>query len=202
MNDLISEPSSSRRTSATLLDRVRQNDPVAWQRLVDLYGPLVFHWGRRFGLRDEDAADLMQEVFLAVARAVRRFEHSESHGRFRGWLWTITRNRFRDWHRRRHDQFAARGGDSAWQELAAIPEEWSDDATEVTHAEVRSLFQRALNLVRDEFQPQTWEAFWRTVVDGQSTEEVATALGLSAASVRQAKSRVLRRLRAELESSL
>jgi RNA polymerase sigma-70 factor, ECF subfamily len=189
--------SSSDATSPTLLVRVQANDAAAWQRLIDLYGPLIYSWGCRSGLSDEDAADVMQEVFAAVARAIRRFDPA-AKGRFRGWLWTITRNKIRDHHRHCSDEPAGRGGDTALQELVALPEKWDDDSSDATRHEVRALYHRAMDLVQSDFQPQTWQAFWLSVVEEQPTEEIAQQLGLTANSVRQAKSRVLRRLRAEL----
>jgi len=188
---------SSSTTSPTLVGRVQANESSAWQRLVDLYGPLIYSWACRGGLASEDAADVMQEVFAAVAKAIRRFDPA-ARGRFRGWLWTITRNKIRDHHRRAANEPEGRGGDTALRELAELPEEWDDDATDATRHEVRALYHRALELIRNDFEPQTWQAFWFSVVDEQPTDEIARQLGLSANSVRQAKSRVLRRLRAEL----
>ena len=52
-------------------------------------------------------------------------------------------------------------------------------------------------LVREEFEERTWEAFWRVTVEGQTSTAVADALSMTPAAVRQAKSRVLRRLREE-----
>jgi RNA polymerase sigma-70 factor (ECF subfamily) len=184
-------------TSPTLVGRVQANEQTAWQRLVDLYGPLIYSWGLRGGLASEDAADVTQEVFAAVARTIRRFDLA-AKGRFRGWLWTITRNKIRDHHRRQAGEPEARGGDTALRQLAELPDEWNDDASEATRDDVRALYHRAMNLIRTDFQAQTWEAFWLSVVEGKSTAEIAGRLGLSANQVRQAKSRVLRRLRAEL----
>lgn len=188
---------SSYATSPTLVSRVQANEEAAWQRLVELYGPLIFSWACRGGLSGEDAADVMQEVFAAVARAIRRFDPA-ARGRFRGWLWTITRNKIRDHHRRIADEPEGRGGDTALRQLAELPEEWDDDASDATRLEVRSLFHRAMELIRNDFEQQTWQAFWLSVVEERPTDEIARQLGLSANSVRQAKSRVLRRLRAEL----
>lgn len=190
---------SSGRTSLTLVGRVQANDEAAWQRLVDLYGPLIFSWGCRGGLSTEDAADVMQEVFTSVAKAIRQFDPA-ARGRFRGWLWTITRNKIRDHYRISETQ--ARGGDSAYRQLTefaeSLPEKWDDDASDVTRNEIRSLYHRALELIRTDFQQQTWQAFWLSVVDEIPTDEVASRLGISVNGVRQAKSRVLRRLRSEL----
>lgn len=188
---------SSHATSPTLVGRVQANEQAAWQRLVDLYGPLIFSWACRSGLSNEDAADVLQEALASVAKAIRRFDPA-ARGRFRGWLWTITRNKIRDHHRRSANEPAGRGGDTALRDLAELPEEWDDDASEATRLEVRALYHRAMELIRSDFQPQTWQAFWLLVIEEQPTDKIARDLGLTANGVRQAKSRVLRRLRAEL----
>ena len=180
---------------------MQANDEIAWRRLVDLYGPLIFSWGCRGGLSQEDAADVLQEVFTSVAKAIRRFDPA-ARGRFRGWLWTITRNKIQDHYRRSAGRPEGQGGDTALQQLAELPESWDDNASDVTRLEVRSLYHRALKLIRSDFQESTWQAFWLAVVEERPTAEIAESLGLSANSVRQAKSRVLRRLRAELEDDV
>jgi RNA polymerase sigma-70 factor (ECF subfamily) len=203
MNPSPKHPSSFS-TSLSLVDRVRANDSTAWQRLVDLYGPLVFGWGCRARLTHEDAADVMQEVFLSVSKAILRFD-PVAEGRFRGWLWTITRNKLRD-HYRRKTPMEARGGDTANYQLGQLPaeefpERWEDGASAATRHEVQALYHRAMMLVQSDFEPQTWQAFWLAVVEEKSTQEIADLLGLTANGVRQAKSRVLRRLRAELSDT-
>ncbi len=192
------ESRSSGATSPSLLVRLKTREPLAWERFVDLYGPLVFHWGHRHGLHDDDAADVMQEVLSAVAGSIDRFQHATHRGRFRGWLWTITRNKIRDHHRRLEHQVIGQELHELGISLESLPEEWSDDASDATRYEVNSLVHRALDLIRGEFQPRTWDAFWRSVVGGDDTHQIAAELGLSQNGVRQAKSRVLRRLRAEL----
>lgn len=198
MSTSVSRPSENR-TSTSWLLRVKSRDPQAWQRLTELYGPLVFHWARRHGLSPEDAGDLMQEVFGAVAVAVERFLHSPGQGTFRGWLWTIARNKLRDHYRQAAHREAAAGGTEAGLRLSSIPEIWSDESVDVSDRnELQKLFRRALDLVRCEFEERTWQAFWLTTIELRDTADVAVELNLSTNSVRQAKSRVLRRLRREL----
>src|SRR5262249_48830287 len=83
-------------TSLTLLERVRRRDQAAWERLVSLYTPLVYHWCLRHGLQPADAEEVSQEVFLAVARGIGDFRHDREGDSFRGWLRTITRNKVCD----------------------------------------------------------------------------------------------------------
>lgn len=181
-------------TSSSLLRRIQASEPVAWRRFTELYGPLVYHWVRAAGLQPADTADVVQEVFRAVASAIGRFE-PQAGGRFRGWLRTITQNKIRDHFRRLRNEPAAQGGTDAearWHNLADLPE---DDGPQTG---TQYLVNQALEQLESEFEPKTWQAFWRTTVEHQQPAAVADDLGLSVASVYQAKSRVLRRLRDEL----
>src|SRR5262249_59612374 len=110
----------------------------------------------------------------------------------RGWLWTVTANRARE--RRRRRTVPSQGGDA----LAEVP--MPDDEDAVDEAEYRAyLVRRALELMQAEFQPTTWRAFWECVTAERPAAAVAAELGLSVDAVYAAKSRVLRRLRRELE---
>lgn len=186
-------------TSLSLLDRVRARDPDAWQRLTDLYGPLVYHWCRRCGLGTQDSADVFQETFAAVAANIDSFRRDARGGTFRGWLWTIARNKVRDHCRQQSRQAEATGGTEAQQRLAQVPDKLADDPDDqADHGELGRLFHRGLDLIRAEFEDRTWQAFWRVSVNGDRAADIAADLGISANAVRQYKSRVLRRLREEL----
>jgi RNA polymerase sigma-70 factor, ECF subfamily len=191
-----SAPTPSAGTSLTLLDRLRGREPEAWERLVRLYGPLVLYWGRRAGLGEADAADVLQDVFRSVAGAIGRFRRDDESGTFRGWLWAIARNKLRDHFRAAARQPAAAGGTDAQDRFRQVPDAEPDSTPD--SAPSRALLHRALEAVRAGFEDRTWQAFWRTAVDGRPPADVAAELGLGLASVYQARSRVLRRLRDEL----
>jgi RNA polymerase sigma-70 factor (ECF subfamily) len=190
-------PPSSVATSRSLLERARADDSAAWERLVGLYAPLVFGWCRRWGLPEQDAADVLQEVFQAVVAHLAGFRSGREGGTFRGWLRTIAHNKVQDHFRRAGRQPRAAGGSDAQARLAQVPgaEAPGSDGGE---PEERGLFLRALELIRGDFEERTWQAFWRTAVDGRAPRDVADELGMSAGGVRVAKSRVLHRLREEL----
>lgn len=185
-------------TSVSLLQRVQRFEPDAWERLCALYSPAVFGWCLRAGLQDDDAADAMQDVFRSVFRSIGTFEKSDVTGSFRGWLWTITRNQIRLFFRKQGRVPQAFGGSDAQQQFAqqadGIDEPVPDD--DVTRLEI---LHRAIELVRGDFNATTWDAFSRVTLQGESIQEVAASLGLTDNAVRQAKFRVLRRLREELD---
>jgi len=183
-------------TSLSLLERARQHDEPSWRRLVTLYGPLVEYWCRRGGAHPEDAADLAQEVFLAVSQGLERFER-RGPGSFRGWVRGITRHKLLDYYRRAEGKAAAAGGSTALQRLHEIPD--PQPGSDEDADEMSGLYRRALDLIRGEFEQRTWQAFWLTAVEGWEAPAAAAQLGMSAVAVRIAKSRVLARLRAEAE---
>jgi len=183
----------------SLAIRLRAGSSEAWRELVDLYGPLVESWCRRAGVSAAARADVGQEVFLAVHRGISGFDPTQPNATFRGWLWTITRNAVLKWLRSPEPQ--PPGGSTALARLADIPNPWenaSSDEPPSTPDESASLLRRALDQIRPTVEPQTWKAFWSTAVVGRSAHDVAEELDLTPAAVRQAKSRILRRLRRQL----
>jgi RNA polymerase sigma-70 factor, ECF subfamily len=186
-------------TSLTLLQRLRAGDGIAWARLVHLYGPLVRFWAGRAGVTGADADDAAQEVFLEVSKGLAAFRRDRPGDTFRGWVYGITRHVLLRKARQSHRQPAAAGGTEAQRLLNGVVDAapGMDDADDPP-SENSALYRRGLELVRGEFEPRTWRAFWEHVVDGRTPAEVAADLGVSSAAVRQAKSRVLRRLREEL----
>lgn len=189
-------------TSHTLLEKVKLRQPEAWRRLVELYGPIVYRWCRRYRLSADDAADIVQEVFASVARHVDQFEHRAQCGGFRSWLSTITHNEVCDFFRREQRQAQGRGGTDAQERLAQIPEPPEPSDLTDPHEDRQLISRRALELVRVEFENRTWEAFQRAVLEGQYPADIAADLGISINAVYKAKSRVLRRLRQELDELL
>jgi RNA polymerase sigma-70 factor (ECF subfamily) len=184
-------------TPLSLLEQMRANDPAAWARLVGLYRPLVLYWCGRGGVRPADAEDVAQEVFTAAAASMAGFRRERPGDTFRGWLRGVARNCVLLHFRRNRGRPNAEGGSDAWNALQAVADPLTDsDPGE--EAEIGQIYRRALDLVREEFEPRTWEAFWLTAVEGRSPAGLSEELAMSPASIRQAKSRVLRRLKAEL----
>lgn len=196
MNQQLHEHSES--TSASLLQRVRLRDPDAWQRFAAIYTPLVYGWARRGGLQENDAVDMVQEVFRSIFKNINDYKQLDPQSRFRGWLWAITRNCVRQFYRTRARQAQAIGGSDAAIHLGQLPDLFAAEEEQITAEDQRGVVLRALDAVKRDFSAETWSAFWRLAVDGHGAAEIATDLKLSVAAVRQAKYRVLCRLREEL----
>jgi RNA polymerase sigma-70 factor (ECF subfamily) len=182
-------------TRASLIVRLRdRSDQEAWGEFVIIYRPDVYRLARRKGLQHADAEDLAQQVLSAVAAAVDRWEPDERRGRFRTWLYRIAHNLIVNALTRRSPDRAA-GTGSADDVLAGWPA-GEEPASDLVRTEYRrEVFNWAARQIRDEFQADTWDAFWRTAVEGQPVADVAAALGKTAGGVYAARGRVMRRLR-------
>jgi RNA polymerase sigma-70 factor, ECF subfamily len=190
------DASESSSVSSTLLVQLQLRRPEAWERFVKIYSPIIYRWCRRSDLLAEDAADVLQEVLTAVMHHLPEFRRDGAKDSFTGWLAAITRNKVRDLFRRRNGKAQARGGTTVQRQLAEIP-----DPEKSIHPDAESvawLSHRVLELIRAEFETRTWEAFWRTSVEGQMPVNVAADLQMTVPAVYMAKSRVLRRLRQTL----
>jgi len=188
-------------TSSSLIRRVKARDAEAWERLFQLYTPMVYGWARRSGLRDSDAADISQEVFRAVARSIDDFQRDQAGSSFRSWLWAITRNQIRLYFRKKGDEPEAAGGTDAAAQLQQHASFLDEDTDPGGLSGRKLLVHRALRLIRNDFSECNWQAFWQLAVEGRSAADIAAELDMSPAAVRQAKYRVLCRLRQELEGS-
>jgi RNA polymerase sigma-70 factor (ECF subfamily) len=184
-------------TPASLLEQLRQPAAEgAWETFARLYTPLLFYWARRLGLQDQDAADLVQDVFAVLVQKLPEFAY-DRHRSFRAWLRTITLNKWRDAHRRPASQHLRPGDEPvAPQTVPADPDVFAEEEYR------KRLLARALELMQTDFQTTTWRAFWEHGICGRSAPAVAAELGLSVGAVYAAKVRVLDRLRKELQGLL
>jgi RNA polymerase sigma-70 factor (ECF subfamily) len=186
-------------TPISLLERLRlRPDADSWQRLVDLYAPLVAGWLRAQGVQPADADDVTQEVLGTLVRELPGFRHDLRPGAFRRWLRGIVVNRLRTFRRARRPVPA--GGDPSLERaLDRLTEPDSDLSRRWDEEHDRHVVRRLLELIEPEFEPATWQAFRLVVLEGKPTREAASALGLSPNAVRIAKSRVLARFRQEID---
>ena len=186
-------------TQPSLLVRLKDaHDREAWERFVDLYAPLVYAFVRKRGLQDADAADLTQDVLRQVSLAAKSLIYDPRRGSFRGWLFTVVRNRLTD-----HWRAAARGergsGDSSQWQRASEQLVTESDSAEWDAAYERQLLECASRQIRADFSETTWSAFWQTAVEGRDGRTVADELDLSVAAVYLAKGRVMARLKEQVK---
>src|SRR5690348_689002 len=151
-------------TRASLLVRLRDpHDKEAWAQFVRLYAPVVYGFARKRGLQDADAADVMQDVLRSVVGAAGRLDYDPARGSFRGWLYTVSRNKvFNFLSANRHRPGRGTGDTDARERLEAVAGPESELAKTWEQEYERNLAAVAMQRVRGEVQPATWQAFWQT----------------------------------------
>jgi RNA polymerase sigma factor (sigma-70 family) len=185
-------------TRASLLIRLRDpQDQEAWRQFIEVYSALIYAFARKRGLQDADAADLMQEVLRSVSSAVGRLNYDPGRGSFRGWLYTVTRNKLSTFLSRQSRQVLGTGESGMQQRLAeeAVPGE--DELWDQEYE--RRLFEWAAERVKNNAGESVWQAFWQTAVEGKNPKEVARGLGMSVGAVYVAKSRTLAQVREQIQ---
>lgn len=182
-------------TRASLILRLYDRaDQQAWYEFVEIYQPVIYRLARYKGLQDADAEDIVQQVLSAVAGAVERWQPDKNRGRFRTWLQTIARNRIANVLSRQAADRAS--GETGERELLAqMPAAESADSRLLVTECRREIFQWAARQIRQEFEADTWDAFWQTAVQGRTVVDVARLLGKTSGAVYTARSHVMRRLR-------
>jgi RNA polymerase sigma-70 factor (ECF subfamily) len=194
----VTQPSGT--TSLSLLQGMRERDPLKWKRFASIYTPLVYGWCRRAAVPEHEAADVAQEVFRAVAARIDTFRRDQPGDSFRGWLWGICRHKIKDHFRQRTRRPEAIGGSAVLEQLhnvpGDVPEGWGEGEQ---RDDAQLIFYRALELIQEEFETRTWQAFWQVVVQEQSPADAGADLGMTVGAVHNAKYKVLRRLRQEFD---
>ena len=185
-------------TRLSLLMRIRDGaDTLAWTQFVDIYGPLIYRFGRRKGLQDADATDLTQDVFDLIAQNIAKFNYNPDVGKFRSWLFVVASNALNKKMRKAKRQPLGSGESGVAEMLSQLPSDENDDA--VWEQEYRQhLFGWACEQIKQQFNDSTWQAFLQTAVQGRKPGDVASDLGISVGAVYIAKTRVTQRLKEKI----
>lgn len=184
-------------TPISLLERLQvRSDSHAWQRLMDVYEPMLRGWLRGYAFQPADVDDVVQEICAVLVRELPRFRHDGRQGAFRRWLHGMLVNRLRVFWRERRKR-GVNGVDISEDFFNQLEDPQSSLSRLWEAQHDKHVAHRLLRTLQPEFEESTWRAFSMLVFEGKPAADVAEELGLSVNAVRLAKSRVLRRLRQE-----
>lgn len=185
-------------TRLTFIMRLKdRSNSVGWNEFQDRYGELLYRYARSVGASHADAEDSVQEVVLYLFKAMDGFEYDARKGRFRGYLRSsVVRALAR---RNKREAKQATPIDPKNFDFVAAKTEAGADAKWEREWRMHRL-RWALRSVASEFEENTMKAFELHVLGGLAADETAQEMGISKASVYQAKTRVLKRVRAQLKS--
>ena len=174
-------------TRASLLSRIRDWQNDSWQEFFETYWKLIYNTARRYDLSDAEAQEVVQETMIGVSRNIPSFRYEPEKCSFKTWLMNLILWRITDQLRRRKEHQPIEG------KVLEIPEErefirnWDADWE-------KNLASAAMERVKNETTPQTFQIFAFCVLQKKGVDETARVLGLSKARVYLAKHRVYHRI--------
>jgi RNA polymerase sigma-70 factor (ECF subfamily) len=180
-----------------LLGRARQGDRSALEQVMGSCRPWLLQRARtrlpRGLARKQDASDVVQEVQYQAAAQIGAFQ-GRSLGEFRAWLAGILDRRvfraLRFWKEQRRDLSREQPLSPSWSAQGELAGSATSVLGRLAHEEQRERVELAKSWCREDD---------RVVIalhldEGRSHDEIATALGITAAAARQRFSRALRRV--------
>ncbi len=183
-------------TSLSLLDCLRQQpSDASWQRLIELYSPLIRSWLIQRSLLPQDADDVVQEILLVVLRKLPQFEREPRTGAFRRWLLNITINCLREFWRAKRLRPTPLGDEQFLQTLDSLEDPTSDLSQRWDREHDLYVTRVLLERLKPDFEPKTWRAFEMLVFEGMMPARVARELAMTPNAVFIAKSRIMTQLR-------
>jgi len=191
---------------AALLESLLGGDESAFTELVRRYHPTLVKVARYYVRSAASAEDVAQDTWIAVLKGIERFEGRSS---FKTWLLRICVNRARTSGVKEHRSIPVDPNESGPTVAAHRFDKgglWSDPPVPFTEAIDSRLDNTALlSAVRGAIdalgEPQQAVVTLRDV-EGLSTQEVATLLGLSEANVRVILHRGRARVREIVEEAM
>jgi len=186
-------------TRPSLIVRLKgQRNEPAWEEFVRAYEPFLYSVVARRGVPPRHVPDITQQILAAIARSVEQWTDDGRPASFRRWLTCVARNIVIRYMAKERRTPGGKGG-SGWldrlNEVAAEP-----DPAELQDYDFE-LILWAAEQVRSEFRATSWTAFWETLIDGRSVEDVAQRLGISPGSIYMSRSRIIAKIRAKVSEA-
>lgn len=187
-------------TRLSLLKRLQNGqDETAWTEFHEIYRPVLTRMVVAAGLPASDQQDVVQEIWIAIYRGIEKYTPRSHAFAFRGWLAKIARNTAINYlTRKTNPQRIESLRDAALltdqnSTKYMLQEQWDREYQ-------RQVLQWAAVRVASRVTAETFNAFWRTVVDGESVEKVALDLGMTPGAIYVSRGRIMATLKREVES--
>lgn len=183
---------SATTTHGTLLARIADPaDPSAWAEFCGQYEEMIRAFARRRNVVGSNADDVVQDVLLALTKAMPGFEYNPAKGKFRSYLKTVVVRAIA--RRRQKEGAAAPIGDIDEGKVVVNDDPVLDEIWEEEWRQQH--LRRAMQTTQSEFNTTDMACFRAYVLDGVESTEVAKRFGVTVDHVYSAKHRILTRLR-------
>ncbi len=186
-------------TRPSLIVRLQgQRNERAWEEFIRAYEPFLNSLVARRGVPGRHVPDVTQQILAAIARSVEQWKDDGQPASFRRWLSRVARNVVIRYMTKERREPAAEGGSAHLDLLRDVAVE--PDQSQVQEYDFE-LILWAAEEVRDEFRPTSWTAFWETLIEGRSVEDVSRKLGVSPGSIYMSRSRIMARIREKVREA-
>jgi RNA polymerase sigma factor (sigma-70 family) len=188
---------SDMETRASIIFGVCQNDPRRWSEFDAIYRPLLKAYLRKRGIKECDASEIVQDIFLKLVDKIRTYDRTKC--RFRTWLFRVAQNAMIDSLRRRAAlEKALRGwAENKLREFETNSVELEKEWDRLHRAKI---LKHALRSVRARVSPKAWSCFVGRLIEDRPAEEIAGELGMETPNaVYVSACRVLKKVRAVCE---
>lgn len=177
------------KSDAELIEACRRGSEIAWDALVDRYQRLIFTVSRRAGLSEEQAADVLQEVFLTLFEKLDDIEQPE---RIRSWI--VTTAKFKTWGaiRRNKGIYSPVTEDAMELEMANLPDSAPLADARLIELEEQHLIRTALKELEERCRTILAMIYLRETA--ASYAAVAAAIGVGETSISPMRARCLQKL--------
>lgn len=170
---------------------------TVWDEFYRVYDGLLRRYIGAHGLRNADADDCLQEVWLQVAQTLSEFEPPQDRSGLRAWLFTLVRSRANDLLRRRtrrtEQSIDAPGLDSQEPESKEFdPSESLDQEWE------KAYLATVVEELRAQMSEPNYQLLYLRLIEGREVADVARALSITPEQVWYRQHRLMRKVRARV----
>ena len=180
---------SLEKSDAELLKACRRGDESAWNELVDRYQRLIITIPRRAGLSEEQAADILQEVFLTL---LEKLDEIQQPDKIRSWI--VTTAKFKTWGavRAGKNLYSPETEEEMEAEMANLPDASPLADEHLIELEQQHLIRTALKELEERCRKILSMIYLQDVA--ASYAEVAQEIGVGETSISPLRARCLKKL--------
>ncbi len=185
---------SRKKSDNQLIEEFKRGSQISFEELISRYAGKAFSLALRLTRNQEDAEEVLQDVFVTVARKISNFEGKSS---FSSWLYRVTVNAaLMKLRKRKQDQSVLIEDVQPQVQEAVIAKSVEKSATEhdASRTEVAEALEDAIRRLPDEYRP----VFVLRDVDGLTSGEVSKILNLTIPAVKSRLHRSRMMLRRKL----
>jgi len=175
-----------------LVNQAKDGKRSAFSQLVDQFQADVFRMVFYRIRSRTDAEDIAQDVFL---KAYQKISSLKDASRFRGWLFSITLNRIRDFQRKKRFRSLFKVEDENLEYQP--PDETGTDQPEALDRVLREDFWRQIRLILDKLSKMEREVFLLRFFDHLNINEIAGALKKNESTIKTHLYRALAKFKKE-----